>query len=246
MRHRLLQWWNDIWAYPQERIALRPDNPDAYWEKRGTRHSLDMGAISVWQKQRADFVHSIIATTRTSVAQQLVIADIGSGNGATLRYLSRALGGVHGIGIDGSPAMLEEVSRSGFEAIHANVAATTFKPPEADYTLLFEIVEHVPHAEALIAAARHASRHGVFVSFPNSGFFTYRLRLLFGKFPSQWLYHPSEHLRFWTLRDVRWMIKALGWEGTRIHPYEGIPFFKHLFPSLCAAGILLYIPTHHE
>lgn len=243
MRHQLVRWWNDIWSYPQQHIALLPEDPDSYWEKRGTQHSLNPAALSVWQKQRADFVLSVARDLGVH-DQALVIADIGSGNGAALRYLERNLQRMQGIGIDGSRVMLEEITRSGFRSLHADVSSKDFSPPEADFTLLFEIAEHVPHAEALIAAALRVSRIGVFVSFPNSGFFTYRARLLFGKFPAQWLYHPSEHLRFWTLRDVRWLSAACGWKDVRIHPYEGVPLLNRLFPALCAAGIVLYIPKH--
>ena len=139
--------------------------------------------------------------------------------------------------------MLEEIRRSGFTAVAADVADCSFVPPSCDYALLFEIVEHVPLSEALIENARKNARRGVFVSFPNSGFFTYRLRLLFGRFPVQWLFHPSEHLRFWTYKDVRWWLSACGWKNAVVHGYEGVPILNTLFPGLCAAGIILYIPT---
>jgi 2-polyprenyl-3-methyl-5-hydroxy-6-metoxy-1,4-benzoquinol methylase len=116
--------------------------------------------------------------------------------------------------------------------------------PACDYALLCEIIEHVPDAEALLAAARRAARRGVFVSVPNTGFFTYRLRLLFGKFPAQWAVRPNEHLRFWTLTDMRWWLRAQGIHDATVHAYEGVPLLKHLVPNLFAAGIIMYIPTH--
>jgi hypothetical protein len=107
---------------------------------------------------------------------------------------------------------------------------------------LFEIIEHVPDAEGLLAAVRNKATKGVFFSIPNTGFFTHRFRLLFGKFPAQWSERPNEHVRFWTLRDVTWWLNAQDITQFEVHTYEGVPYLKHVLPSLFAAGILVYIP----
>ena len=239
MRHRIIEWWNSIFSYPQEKIAAVPLSHDSYWEHRGTHASSGLSLPSAWQKQRADFVLKTIGNQKS---EGLVIADIGSGNGATLRYLKQSIPLLKGVGVDGSKVMLEEVQRSGFTAVEADVADASFIVPPSDYALLFEIVEHVPLSEALIENALKSARRGVFVSFPNSGFFTYRLRLLFGRFPVQWLFHPSEHVRFWTLMDMRWWLRACGWENATVRGYEGVPLLNTFLPSLFAAGIIVYIP----
>lgn len=238
MRHLITKWWNDIFQYPQKQISVQPEPHDVYWERRGTNPSAGFASPSLWQEERADFVLQVLGKNK----EKLVLADIGSGNGSTLRYLASALADMEGIGIDGSSAMLAEIKRSGFTPIAADVADPTFVPPVCDYALMFEIVEHVSLSERLVSAALKSARRGVFVSFPNSGFFTYRLRLLFGKFPAQWLFHPSEHVRFWTLADVKWWLKACGWERAVVHPYQGTPLLNRLLPGLFAAGIVLYIP----
>lgn len=239
MRHLISKWWNDIFRYPQKQIHFQPESHDVYWERRGTNPAEGFAPPSLWQKERGDFVLSVL---KKEQKEKIVCADIGSGNGSTLRYLASAIPNMEGIGIDGSSVMLKEIQRSGFTAVSADVSDPGFVPPPCDYALMFEIVEHVPLSERLIAASLETARRGVFVSFPNSGFFTYRLRLLFGKFPSQWLFHPSEHVRFWTLADVRWWLRACGWEGAVVHSYQGVPFLNRLLPGLFAAGIVLYIP----
>ena len=86
------------------------------------------------------------------------------------------------------------------------------------------------------------AKKGVFFSVPNSGYISYRLRLLFGSFPVQWKIHPGEHLRFWTYKDIKWWLKQLNlYHKSEIYVYEGIPFLNKIWKNLFGAGILVYI-----
>lgn len=173
----------------------------------------------------------------------LTILDIGCGDGAVLQYLKTKRPNMHGIGIDFSEPVLERVRAAGFEAHALDVSNTTeLVLPSADYAILFEVIEHVRDSELLIQKALASVTKGVFISIPNSGFFTNRLRLLMGKFPMQWVVHPNEHLRFWTVRDTRWWIGALGWSShSVVRTYQGVPILKNIAPSWFAAGIVVYI-----
>ncbi len=229
----LKKWWRDIFLYPK--TSLR-GSLDTYWSERGRGDGV---GLSNWQKERAEYVLSILPGDGPTT-----VLDIGSGDGGVLQYLKDSRPGLRGIGVDASPVALEALKQKGFEGMHLELADSKNYAllPEADYVIMFEIIEHMPDSEALFATARRIAKRGVFISIPNSGFFTYRLRLLFGKFPLQWVVFPSEHLRFWTVRDMHWWLAANGIPHAHIHTYQGVPLLKHIVPSLFAAGMMVYIP----
>ena len=79
-------------------------------------------------------------------------------------------------------------------------------------------------------------------SVPNTGYVAHRKRLLFGSFPLQWRNNPGEHLRFWTLGDMKWWLKQLNlYEKSIIKTYEGFPLLNKLWPGMFAMGIIVII-----
>lgn len=230
--YRLKQWSRDLFLYPRSTIG----SDETYWKSRGRTQS---GTLSAWQKERVDWALARMDTTGT-----FSLLDVGSGDGGVLRYVRDRSPNMRGVGVDRDPEARTALSRFGFTALDIALdSATTYAQlPEADYVFLFEILEHVPDAEGLLAVSRSKARRGVFFSVPNTGFFTHRFRLLLGKFPAQWVERPNEHLRFWTLTDMRWWLGAQGITNAEVHPYEGGPVLKYLFPSLFAAGIIVWIP----
>lgn len=237
MSYLLTKWVNDIVGYPQKIIARDGGSYEMYWDLRGRSGSV---SISSWQKERADI---LLARIRKDGLSAPVVLDVGCGNGAVLSYLKKNIPGLIGIGIDLSEQILSPVKEAGFETYVRNCALASEREfPECDYAILFEVIEHVADAEDLVAAALGAARKGVCISVPNTGFFTYRLRLLFGKFPAQWARMPNEHLRFWTLSDMRWWLSALGWGGS-VSTYQGVPLFKKMWPALFAAGLVVWIQS---
>lgn len=228
----LRKWFRDLFLYPKHTIGV----DEKYWESRGRGST---ASLSQWQKERADW-----ALSKIKKNQPTTILDVGSGDGGVLKYLASRIPGLTGIGIDRDERARATLSSLGFEARNVDLtdSASLTTLPACDYALLFEIIEHVSQAEELVAAARSVARHGVLFSVPNTGFFTHRFRLLFGKFPAQWTERPNEHVRFWTLRDMRWWLKAQGIQQAEIHTYEGVPLLRHVFPSLFAAGMIVWIP----
>ena len=114
--------------------------------------------------------------------------------------------------------------------------------PEVDYIMLLEVLEHMPNPEEFLNLIVPKAKKSIFFSFPNSGYISYRLRLLFGAFPMQWTVHPGEHLRFWTYRDLKWWLNELNFKNqSTIHVYEGIPFLNKVWKSLFGAGFIIEI-----
>jgi 2-polyprenyl-3-methyl-5-hydroxy-6-metoxy-1,4-benzoquinol methylase len=244
--YKVKTWHRMIFKYPLEYITDNPDvDYDAYWDNRHdeyykARREDDSGGLNSYQKMRADFVAETLKQEHS-----FSIADIGCGDGGIITYLKRVkqLPVERALGLDSSAPALEIARRDGVTTVLADI--TTEKGmasiPSADYILLFEILEHVPHTEKLLRKAYKEAHRGVFFSFPNTGFFVYRLRLLLGRMPMQWRKHPGEHVRFWTMLDLRWWLKAQRYGDAHIHSYEGVPYLNRVWPSLFGAAFIVYI-----
>ncbi len=236
MRALLQHWFRAIFLYPKKTIEAGADSYERYWELRGKSAQ----QLSPWQKERADIARSFITH---SPKESFTITDIGCGDGAVLSYLRTFYPNLLGKGFDFSDTVLAFTKQSGFETQVVDFSnPETLVIPDTDYVILFETIEHIAHAEVLVKKALAAARKRVFISVPNTGFFTYRLRLLFGKFPAQWVDQPHEHLRFWTLEDMKWWLRALALqERAVIRPYKRVPFFGYLFPGLFSAGLVVVL-----
>lgn len=233
--YRVRVWAGDLFRYPSF-SGSADARYEEYWEKR---RGSTLGTLSEWQRDRERLVLSCIPDARPAR-----LADIGCGDGAFVAHIARSLGSPHTAGYDFSPQALEEARRNGVDT----VVALDITDPEArsqiqkaDYVFLFEVLEHVPDAEDLLAHAYACASSGVFFSVPNTGFMTHRLRLLLGRFPLQWALRPGEHVRFWTYIDMRWWLGSLGYTNARILPYRGVPVLRTLLPNLFAEGLLVYI-----
>ncbi len=210
---------------------------DKYWSKR---RKGNISALSSWQKQRADHILNMIKPGTT-------VMDIGCGDGALLKYLMDQKQ-VKGIGIDMSAPILEKAKELNIEThlVDLRNEDSVKSLPEVDYILGLEILEHMPEPEVLIMNLKDKARMSMIFSFPNTGYYTYRLRMLLGRFPLQWLLYPGEHLRFWTVTDVKWWLKSLGFVCQKIVLYEGVPGLKNIFPSVFGQGIIIQIHDRKE
>lgn len=243
------QWLGSVFVYPK--MGERDEKYEKYWEKRlGPIHKWDrserqaqnrvpfMCGANSFQKKRAEMAAKYIEPDS-------VVMDIGCGNGGTLLHINGRKPLKKMIGVDFSLNVLAAAHESGIETIAADISKPEelVKLPAADYILLFEVLEHLPNSEEVLSWAADLARKGVFFSVPNTGFFTHRLRLLLGRFPLQWRVRPSEHLRFWTVRDMKWWLRQLGYRNYILKLYEGHPILNHFWPSLFAQGIWVFLPS---
>jgi 2-polyprenyl-3-methyl-5-hydroxy-6-metoxy-1,4-benzoquinol methylase len=219
-------------------LSLDRVDYDQYWrEKRGSC----MGTISPFQKERADWIAPRIAIGST-------VIDYGCGDGAVLLYLKKRQQ-FHAHGIDSSRVALSFLNTQGIATteIPASAQADPQIIPECDHLLLLEILEHLENPELFLKGALNRVKGSIFISVPNSGYFAYRIRLLLGRSIVQWRLHPSEHLRYWTVTDMRWWLTQLGLSSrATIHTYEGIPILSKIWGSLFAMGIVIEIKSERN
>lgn len=202
---------------------------EAYWQKK--KHSMND-----FQVDRARFVEQHIKSGDS-------VIDIASGTGCILEYLKNKKA------ISPQAYDLSQFSK----AIHAekkidcdeldlNDEKKMASLPKAKHILAFEVLEHLANPEKVIVSLMDKAQETVFISVPNTGHYTYRLRLLFGRFPVQWRHHPGEHLRFWTKNDMIWWLSEMNLlNQSQIYFYQGIPFLNKVFPGIFAKGILVKI-----
>lgn len=221
-----------IFVYPK--LNIHDKNYEEYWDHR---HLNAQTPLNSFQVRRLLLASSYIE-------EGSVITDIGAGNGLILSHLKQKKSLAKLIAVDISDRALKSAQENGLDVFKANISDVEELKnlPETDYILFFEVLEHIPNSEDVLLWALRKAKKGVFFSVPNTGFFTYRLRLLFGKFPLQWRLNPSEHVRFWTTRDMAWWLGQLQIKKYHLHHYEGPRVLRNIWPSLFAQGLFVYIP----
>jgi len=206
---------------------------ERYWE---VRRATGMGELNEFQRERADM---ILAATRGTGT----LLDIGSGDGAMLSYI-RSKSALTIMASDISPMACQHLRQQGFSIVDVDLrspdAIETLA--EVDYISLCEVLEHLHDPECVVVKLLGRARKSVVFSVPNTGYYAHRLRLLFGRFPLQWRVHPGEHLRFWTLRDMRWWLEGLGLSAAaKVRPYQKVGLLGEVLPGLFARGIMVEI-----
>lgn len=195
---------------------------DQYWRARGMHHVMDR--------------FPIIARHLSSSESLL---DVGCGEGAGLEYLQRA-SGVKGRGIDISPVAIEMARARGLDVAIADITKPGFAIDGVyDTVLISEVLEHLPEPERVIRLVSAHVTKRLILTFPNIGYLPHRLRLLFGRFPVQWGWHPGEHLRFWTLSDYFWWLEQLGYEIDAVQASNGVKGLARIWPSVFGNQIVV-------
>ena len=220
-----------MFSYPKKRISFL--SYDDYWEDK---IDSDFYQINAYQKIRADFITK-------HINEEDSILDVGCGNGAVLRRI-RSKMNIDCIGVDISSYALNKLESEGIKTIKKDLMDEDIFQcfDEPDHILFLEVLEHIVNSEEYLLRALEKANKSVFFSFPNTGYISFRLRFLSGKFPLQWITHPSEHVRFWTKCDLLWWLKALEIDHKSvISYYGGVPILNKLMPSLFSRAFIVKV-----
>jgi len=228
LKTSLAEAYKLTFCYPQ--LDLHKTDYDAYWKDK---RKSGMGGLTPFQKARADWIlHRL--TPGSSVL------DYGCGDGGMLMYF-RDNAKVEMTGADISPHAIEFLRSQSVNAqlLGADSSDAVESLAVYDHIILCEVLEHMQNPELFLSLIQSKVRKSIFFSIPNSGYFPYRIRMLLGKSVMQWRLHPGEHLRFWTVSDLKWWLKELQLhDKTEFHLYEGIPVLSNFWGSLFAMGIV--------
>ncbi len=213
--------WRNVFSYKP--IRLTDLDYEQYWSADASAFENDLRHI----------------TFENLIDSESTVADIGCGDGELLaRLLTRRQARVHGFDISE-----DAVAKARAKGVAADVwnASTDDFPGTFDYIIIADCLEHIAVPERLMARVRGRFRKALLISIPNSCYWRYRARVMFGSFMVQWVVHPGEHLRFWSKRDMFWWLEQIGFRVEQTHPTWGIPLLKHLWPSMFAQNIVYVI-----
>jgi methionine biosynthesis protein MetW len=175
------------------------------------------------------------------VQRGALVLDIGCGDGTTLEYL-RDKAGTRGRGLDISAEAVSRTRQKGIEADKADASSPDFRVDRVyDHIIISEVLEHIPNPEELLLKVKGKFKVSLLISIPNSAYYIHRLRLLFGRFPVQWAWHPGEHLRFWSLADFRELLEASGFSVRSVRTHSGFLFLHGLWPNLFADSAIFEV-----
>ncbi len=223
--NELIYLWN--YSFKQENPTLKKMDYDAYWIKRG-----------------AHIIEPRFKIFAEIIEEGATVLDIGCGDGTLLKYLTEKKN-IKGVGIDISNNAIEMARSKGIGAQVCDVSSPDFSvEDDYDYIVLSEVLEHLPNPEEVLDKVRHKFNKSLIVTIPNIGYYRHRIRLLFGRFPIQWVQHPTEHLRFWTVKDFIFWAENLGFQIINIRSSNGLAIFHEHMPNLFGHQIVFEMKEH--
>lgn len=163
------------------------------------------------------------------------VLEVGCGTGDFASYLMRQLG-CDVLAVDISEHAVQVARRKKVNAVVRDLASDPLEGNHGrfDFAVLSEVLEHCVQAERLLRSAADCA-HALLLSVPNIAYLPNRLCLLLaGRFPAQWVCHPAEHVRFWSVTDFRAWARHLSFEIQWEKPATGAPVLMNLMPNLFA------------
>jgi methionine biosynthesis protein MetW len=176
------------------------------------------------------------------IEQDSSVIDLACGEGTLLNNIKKKLSGTTVSGVDVSDTAIEYCAKRGLSVSKGNIDDPQFiLEGNYDHIVISEALEHIVNPEDLLRKLKSNYNKSIIVTIPNTGYFMHRLSLLLGTFPVQWIHHPAEHLRFWTLSDFKNTLKILGYSRFQIHSIKGVGFLQRLWPSMFSAQTLFIL-----
>lgn len=232
-------------AFLYPRQPLDSMDYDEYWQQRMPTSVSPYS--EVMPIKRRDFAVPSLIPEGSSVL------DVGCGDCRMLAIIQARTACVGEIvGADISAVAIQRCRERGIAAVQVDLdqgELASLADLQFDVVLLCDILEHLSNPEKVLAEMRDISRNKVIVTIPNIAFLSHRLRLLFGRFPLNWSWHPGEHIRHWSIPNFKWWIRYVvrGYTIEQIRPLEGIPLLRSLLPNLFASSLLFVLrPKHGE
>lgn len=205
-----------------------------YWNYRvseGRIHTKE----DMWIPKRIEVATNMITQEIKLRGNRLIsVFDIGCGEGTIGKVLKENLKNeVSIIGCDISNTVLKIASAYYTKVFKIDVETEKF--PEEFYTnkfdfiILLEVLEHLFKPENVLAQCHKILKENGFLiaSFPNIAWYKYRIGLLKGHFPTDYLFGSGEHIQQFTLHSF---IKLLQENGFSAVELDG----NFIFPKIIA------------
>ncbi len=178
-----------------------------------------------------------------SIGENKNVLDIGCATG----YLSKELlkKGCFVVGIELDPDAANIAKGNCSSVIIGDIERMVSLPySEAffDFIICGDILEHVVRPDmVLLMIRKYLKKSGLLIAaIPNIGYISARLKVLLGKFDYEEVGHfDKTHLRFFTLRTSRELIKNAGYEILRID-YSGPSSIVQILPTWLAIKSIIF------
>ncbi|MFA5124393.1 MAG: radical SAM protein [Patescibacteria group bacterium] len=170
------------------------------------------------------------------------ILDLGCGS-SRLPYELKEKKGCRVSGLDISGLVINNLKQAGIDGVKADIESADFNLDDRyDYIVISEVLEHIKYPEDLISKIKDNADY-LAISVPNSAFYRYRFGLMFGgRFFTQWMTHPSEHLRFWSHKDFLIWLNDLGLDVVRFKSSNGFRL-KDIWPNMFGHQMCYLVKT---
>ena len=126
--------------------------------------------------------------------------DLGCGDGSLLAYLKKTRN-ISGYGVEIDPANIVACVDNGINVVQCDLESdlSMFGNASFDHVILSQTLQAMRHTEGIVSEMLRVGREGI-VTFPNFGYWRYRLQVLRGRMPMgenlsyQWYETPNVHL----------------------------------------------------
>lgn len=216
--------FNSPWIRKPNFRDVKEINYNDYWKDRGWK-------LNEKLKPREHIMLSMIK-------EGMRVGDIGCGNSLLPVKLKEK--GCDVSVADISDLVLDQYKKFGINGFKIDLekASEIKLASKFDYIILSEVLEHLRNPEQVIAALKPYTKHFL-ITVPNSAAYQFRFGLVFkGRFFTQWLHHPSEHLRYWSHIDFLDWLHAMGLDVISSPAAEGfslrgrLPWLPNLWKNL--------------
>lgn len=216
--------FNSPWIRKPDFTKIKDIDYDGYWQHRGWQ-------LNAKLKPRETVMLDIVPAGSK-------VADIGCGN--SLLPVKLKDKGCDMSVADISALVLDQYRRLGISGFQIDLEKIDPAgiPGKFDYMILSEVLEHLRNPEQVVRALKQHTKHFL-ITVPNSASYQFRYGLMFkGHFFTQWVYHPSEHLRYWSHLDMLDWLRAMGLEVVASPVAEGfslrgrLPWLPGLWKNL--------------
>jgi len=178
---------------------------EKYWNDRKVKGRLHTKE-GMWSPKRINIAtDKIIRDIKSGKKSQVNVLDIGCGEGTLGKLLKEQLQNkVFIVGCDISETALKLASPYYDKIFQTNIETTELSElikQKFDYIVIVEVLEHLFNPKDVLKRCRKLLNEDGFLiaSFPNVAFYKYRLDMLRGYFPKNYLLYPGEHIQNFTL-----------------------------------------------
>jgi methionine biosynthesis protein MetW len=179
-----------------------------YWKNRISQERIHTKE-DMWVPQRISItVDMVVKDKRYGNNERISVLDIGCGEGTMGKLLKEHLGNkVSIVGCDISNTALKNAviyySNVHEIDIETNGIIERFYKQKFDYVIVLEVLEHLFKPENVLKQVYTIlNEDGILIaSFPNIAWYKYRIDMLRGNFPKNYLLYPGEHIQYFTFRS---------------------------------------------